>query len=118
MSTKRYLKIVTIPSLWSLSYVITALGWLCISLGGISGCEDASSPDGDDEMVVRVASPCDLITCSGHGICVMIGDTPTCACDEGYRADPVNGLGCLEVFTEIIETTGGMTTGEVRQDGG
>lgn len=39
--------------------------------------------------------PCDQVTCSGHGRCVLLERGPTCACDVGYRADPYNGLACL-----------------------
>ena len=64
----------------------------CIG-GLLLGCEDETPPS----LTAREASPCDVITCSGHGVCVMLNNGPTCACDEGYQADPVNGLGCLEV---------------------
>ena len=40
-------------------------------------------------------SACDNITCSSHGNCVVLQDQPTCACDEGFVADSVNGLSCV-----------------------
>ncbi|MCP4606841.1 MAG: hypothetical protein GY847_41095 [Proteobacteria bacterium] len=38
---------------------------------------------------------CAGITCSGHGSCVHVSGNPVCACNEGYRTDPVSKLGCL-----------------------
>lgn len=43
------------------------------------------------------AGPCDKITCSGVGTCVVTPKGPSCACGAGYRADPVNGLSCIPV---------------------
>jgi hypothetical protein len=41
------------------------------------------------------SDPCDGITCSNHGNCVMLKESPTCACFEGYAPDTVNGLNCV-----------------------
>jgi hypothetical protein len=40
---------------------------------------------------------CEGITCSSHGNCVVFRAEPTCACDEGFVADSVNGLSCVAV---------------------
>ncbi|MBI5488791.1 MAG: hypothetical protein HY905_15760 [Deltaproteobacteria bacterium] len=36
---------------------------------------------------------CARIPCSGHGTCVVVRDTPTCACDPEYRPDGLNCVG-------------------------
>lgn len=48
-----------------------------------SGCQDAS------EL-------CDEIECSGHGLCVVLDEEPTCSCDRGYVPD---GLNCVRERT-------------------
>ncbi len=37
-------------------------------------------------------TPCQDVTCSGHGTCVVLGDAPRCLCDRGYHED---GLSCV-----------------------
>jgi hypothetical protein len=38
---------------------------------------------------------CANVSCSNHGNCVIFQDQPTCACDDGFVADSVNGLSCV-----------------------
>jgi hypothetical protein len=40
-------------------------------------------------------SSCADVTCSNHGNCVLLNGQPSCACDDGYAADSVNGLSCI-----------------------
>jgi hypothetical protein len=59
-----------------------------------------STPQSDvqlDSAATPVASvdACANIGCSGHGTCAVLDSRPTCACNDGYKADPTNGLGCL-----------------------
>ncbi len=62
---------------------------LSAMLGALSACPRDVPPP---------VSPCEQVTCSNHGVCILQGgDTATCACDEGYVADNVNGLSCLAV---------------------
>ena len=42
------------------------------------------------------SNPCDGVSCTGHGRCIVIRGEPGCACEEGYEADAV-GLNCYEV---------------------
>jgi hypothetical protein len=39
-----------------------------------------------------LASPCDGVTCSGHGFCMADTGQPRCACTPGFAA---TGLECL-----------------------
>jgi len=39
-------------------------------------------------------TPCQDVTCSGHGTCVVLDDAPRCLCDRGYHEV---GLGCEPV---------------------
>ncbi len=48
-------------------------------------------------------NPCETVTCSNHGVCVMKNDNPVCACDEGFIADPTTGLACNPVATTTAE---------------
>lgn len=41
------------------------------------------------------ASPCTLVSCSGHGACVLREGQPMCACDPGYAPDSKTGLSCI-----------------------
>ncbi len=40
-------------------------------------------------------SLCSMISCSGNGVCIEQDGKPTCACNEGYAPDTVNGLSCI-----------------------
>jgi len=40
------------------------------------------------------ADPCEKVTCSNHGDCIVKGDEPVCACHEGYIPDATTGLSC------------------------
>jgi hypothetical protein len=46
----------------------------------------ACGEDGNEQ------DPCDGVTCSGHGTCVVDGDSASCDCNDGYHAD---GLRCV-----------------------
>ena len=67
--------------------------------GGTPGgsMQDGGSPAGGRPAMDSGREPdlCDRISCSGHGQCVVLDDRPTCACEEGYAPDPVNGLNCV-----------------------
>lgn len=41
--------------------------------------------------ILPAPDPCKDVDCSGHGICLVEGETPYCECDVGYRVD---GLEC------------------------
>ena len=38
--------------------------------------------------------PCFQVSCSGNGTCMPSGDTPVCACNEGYANNPEDPLRC------------------------
>ncbi len=61
------------------------------------------------------ANPCDNVPCSNRGNCVLLNDQPTCACNDGYVADSVNGLSCVAVGSSVadagVEQDGGVTPG-------
>ena len=44
---------------------------------------------------VESMSPCAKVACSSHGVCVLLKGEPSCACDEGFVPDTVNGLNCI-----------------------
>ena len=56
-------------------------------------------PDAEAEAADSVApdhgNPCDSVSCSGRGTCVLQHGSPTCACRPGFVADQVNGLSCV-----------------------
>jgi hypothetical protein len=52
-------------------------------------------PPPPPEAVAGSVDPCTRIGCSGHGNCVVVGGGPTCACEDGYQPDAVNGLSCI-----------------------
>lgn len=57
---------------------------------GESSSEDAGVEAGD----AGVPSPCDGLTCGGHGRCAVIDQTiPWCICDPGFE-ETSDGLGC------------------------
>lgn len=61
----------------------------------------------ETEQSITAVSPCDRVSCSGHGNCIVVDTRPTCACDEGYMPDHTNGLSCLPVqqATEVDTST-------------
>ena len=67
-------------------------------------------------------NPCEEVVCSNHGTCILQGgDTATCACDEGYVADSINGLSCLVVEGGgggVGPDAGGTDAGSQGPDGG
>ena len=111
-----------------------SLSVLCLSLITLSSplwisCESSSSPDGEGGSAMggsaQGADPCSVIACSGHGVCVTLETGPTCACDEGYQADPTNGLGCLpatmtelwDMGSEVIDAGPSPLGGETSDQG-
>jgi hypothetical protein len=54
------------------------------------------------------SDPCEGITCSGHGGCVVVEGNPTCECDQGYVPE---GLHCVSEGGEV------STTNQVVQHG-
>ena len=80
----------------------------------LGGCEDPSQAQGEGGEAIRPSNPCEMITCSDHGTCIYLESGPTCACDEGYQADPINGLGCILVGMSAGEMSAGeMSAGEM-----
>lgn len=63
-----------------------------------AGCSDSST-----------GSPCDGVTCGGHGYCVADGEWPVCVCEPGYRPA---GASC------VPETDAGDVPPEVEADDG
>jgi len=62
------------------------------------------------EPTAAAPGMCANIGCSGHGKCAVLDGRPTCACDDGFRADPTNGLGCLPLAA--VEAVAPKTTAE------
>ena len=58
---------------------------------------------------VEGESPCDGVTCSGHGACQATGDTAHCICTQGYYAD---GLECLVVSCDTTTCIHGTCFGD------
>ncbi len=90
--------------------LMTVAGGIALAIGGSTYAQERVFLVGPDGVEVAPpapvesappeappASPCDRITCSGVGTCVMTPSGPSCACGSGYRADPVNGLSCIPV---------------------
>ncbi len=55
---------------------------LLVSIFIFLGCEDTPKDD-----------PCDRVTCSNHGKCIIVEDKASCECDPSYHLD---GLTCIE----------------------
>lgn len=72
---------------------VGAAAWLAFA-----GCSE-SSP----------SSPCDGVTCGGHGECLVDGTWPVCVCEPGYRPA---GTSC------VPEADAGDTAPETDADGG
>ena len=75
------------------------LGFIGWCLFFVLGC-------GDDSSTTVTNPGCENVTCSGNGTCVALPAGPTCACDEGYMPDSVNGLSCIPT------SSGGGSAGE------
>lgn len=43
--------------------------------------------------------PCTGVSCSGHGTCRVIDESPACACEEGFAPD-ASGLNCVATAAE------------------
>ena len=84
--------------------------------GGAMGAGGAMGlgglPQSGGAMVEADASApmnlCQGITCNAHGQCVVLDDRPTCACDDGYAPDPVNGLNCVPFVPGMWRDAGPM----------
>jgi len=83
--------------------------------------EDASQPDGDvpadalpdEDPDFPDGDPCEGVTCSGYGTCVVSGGSPACDCNEGYHAE---GLSCVPDGGRVLafpgaEGFGALATG-------
>ena len=81
---------------------------LLLTIAAFIGCGDSNE-----------ATPnagCANITCSDRGNCIALATGPTCACDEGYAPDTVNGLSC--VSTSAQGGAGGGEAGSAGEGGG
>jgi pectate lyase len=84
--------------------------------------QDAPPPDGvdpvddfpaDDAPDFPDGSPCDGVTCSGHGDCVVTDGSAACDCTTGYHAE---GLACVPDEARVLafpgaEGFGALATG-------
>ncbi len=52
----------------------------------------------ESHYCINETNPCDGITCSSHGDCEVINNSPVCNCDEGFEAD---GLNCVEIISDV-----------------
>jgi len=48
-----------------------------------------------------VDSPCQGVTCGGHGICVDLGDSARCVCNQGYHEEGLDCVGDIGVCDGI-----------------
>jgi hypothetical protein len=48
----------------------------------------------DRHVQAQTTTPCEGVTCSNHGTCIVKEGAPVCACEEGYIPDPTTGLSC------------------------
>jgi hypothetical protein len=53
----------------------------------LAGCETGTIYPNDAQVPT-----CDGVTCTGHGSCSIVNDSPTCTCETGYHAQ---GLDCV-----------------------
>jgi hypothetical protein len=71
------------------------LAWALLSL--LAACKPGDNGEGDASQdvldVQEEREPCEGITCSGHGECVVTDGVETCVCEPGYHAA---GWGCIE----------------------
>lgn len=63
----------------------------------LSGQTDPSKPGDTEEVDQMSSSICQHITCSGHGVCVVKGGEPLCACNNNYAADQRTGMNCIPI---------------------
>ncbi len=47
---------------------------------------------------INQSNPCEGVTCSGHGLCIVENSSPSCNCYSGYIA---NGLNCIQQIQPI-----------------
>ncbi|MBN2695283.1 hypothetical protein JXR93_11535 [bacterium] len=73
----------------------------------------ANSVSGGDATITAIANPCEDVTCSNHGSCVVEDLSAVCNCDTGYVAD---GLNCIE---EVVDpcADGSCTFHSIVMDG-
>lgn len=56
-----------------------------VTVGVVAGSEELAYHLGFFQFET---GPCFQETCSGHGVCMLTGDSGTCVCDEGYAPGP------------------------------
>ena len=63
------------------------------SQGPICICDEGSTKQNGVCMEAPAANPCEGVTCSGHGSCIVTASNEAfCACDQGYRRE---GTSCV-----------------------
>jgi hypothetical protein len=55
----------------------------------------AAGAAAQDAAPQPAGSPCEGLSCGGHGTCTELPSGPTCTCDEGYVPSASTGLECL-----------------------
>ncbi len=68
---------------------------LLVSSAVFAQDEVPAPPEGSAGLIIPAIDVCAKIACAGHGTCVVVTGQPTCACNEGYQPDMVNGLSCV-----------------------
>ncbi len=56
-------------------------------------------------VIAQDADPCEKVTCSNHGNCIVKGGEPVCACDEGFIPDTTTGMSCQPVSQDNSQDT-------------
>ncbi len=76
--------------------LVIALVLVCMARPVLS--QESPPPPSTWAPAPQERNPCDGITCSSHGNCVVTGrGSPTCACFNGFTPDTVNGLSCVPI---------------------
>ncbi len=63
--------------------VLLLSGFLIVTLSG--------------KVAAQESDPCEKVSCSNHGDCIIKGGDPVCACHEGDTPDETTGLSCQSV---------------------